>query len=74
MSRETKNMIDFSVFVINKLAAAWHMSTPEVYAILDKGNIVNGYIYPCYDTLHTLGAEYLISDITELAQERGVLV
>lgn len=73
MSKETKAKINFSVFVINKLAAAWRMSTPQVYEILEKGNIADGYLFPCYDTLHTLGAEYLVADITDLAQERGVL-
>lgn len=73
MSKETKAKIDFAVFVINKLAAAWHMSTPQVYEILAKANIADGYLFPCYDTLHTLGAEYLVADITELAQERGAL-
>ncbi len=32
------------------------------------------YILECYDTLHTLGTEYLVEDITEFAKEKGVAV
>lgn len=66
--------LSFTVFLINQLAAAWKMSTGRVYSILCKGDILDGYIIPCYDTLHTLGSSYLIDDITELAKERGELL
>ncbi|MGN0164253.1 MAG: DUF3791 domain-containing protein [Candidatus Ornithomonoglobus sp.] len=28
----------------------------------------------CYDTLHTLGREYLIDDITSFVHEKGVTI
>lgn len=32
------------------------------------------YVIACYDTLHTLGKEYLVEDITEFVKEKGIHV
>jgi hypothetical protein len=66
--------IEFSIFVMHKLAERWDRSTPEVYHILDETGILDGYILDCYDTLHTLGAEYLTDDLTEFARAKGAPV
>ena len=44
----------------------------EVYKILDDSQILDDYIIKCYDSLHTLGKDYLIEDITEFAIEKGI--
>lgn len=73
MSEKTREEINFSVFVLYRLAEAWGISVPVVYQKLAQADIMQGYIIPCYDVLHTLGSQYLVEDITELARERGVL-
>jgi hypothetical protein len=50
------------------------MSPSGVYKKLSEANAIDGYILPCYDTLHTLGSKYLVEDITELMDERGVAI
>ncbi|MFI3214138.1 MAG: DUF3791 domain-containing protein [Eubacteriales bacterium] len=40
--------------------------------ILNSTGILDDYVISCYDTLHTLGKEYLIEDITEFVREKGV--
>ena len=69
-----KNEIVFVTFLLYQLSAAWHISPSEVYKKLNQANAIDGYILPCYDTLHTLGSKYLVEDITELMEERGVPV
>lgn len=69
--RETDDKLTFVVFVIHALAESWKKSVPDVFNLLDKYSVVDGYLYPCYDTLHTLGREYLLEDITSLVRERG---
>ncbi|GHV85304.1 hypothetical protein AGMMS50230_09120 [Spirochaetia bacterium] len=64
--------MDFCVFLIHKLAESWGKSTPETYKIISDSNILDEYIIPCFDTLHTLGAEYLVEDVTEFVHEKGV--
>jgi hypothetical protein len=66
--------LDFAVFLIHRLAQQWHMSVPQTYMLVDSSGILDEYIIECYDTLHTLGSEYLVDDITEFARERGVAV
>lgn len=63
--------LHFTVFVIHALAEAWHKSVPEVFELLEKYAVVENYLYPCYDTLHTLGREYLIDDVASFISERG---
>jgi hypothetical protein len=67
----TRPSLDFSVFLIHRLADKWGKPTPEVYRVLVDTDILDGYILPSYDTLHTLGTEYLVEDITDFARERG---
>lgn len=70
----TKKELKFSLFVIYQLAEQWNMTPSAVYKILNDTGILDNYIVACYDTLHTLGAEYLSEDITEFVREKGVQV
>ena len=69
-----KNEIAFVTFLLYQLSDAWHMSPSKVYKKLSEANAIDGYILPCYDTLHTLGRKYLVADLTELMDERGVII
>jgi hypothetical protein len=37
-------------------------------------NVIDGYIVPCYDTLHTFSKEYIVDDLISLMQKKGVLL
>ena len=74
MTQCTVEEKDFSVFLIHRLAERWRKSVPETYSILNNTDILDGYIIKCYDTLHTLGSEYLMEELTEFAREKGVAV
>jgi len=65
---------DFGVFLIHRLSERWGISVPETYSILNNSDILDGYILRFFDTLHTLGAEYLVEDITEFARDKGIAV
>ena len=41
-------------------------------ALAEKSDILNGYIVPEYDVLHTQSGEYIVNDIIEVMKERGV--
>lgn len=68
-----KKQLEFCIFLINSLAERLELLTPDVYKKLSDSRILDEYVIPCYDVLHTLGEEYLIHDITNMMQERGVL-
>ncbi len=67
--------LEFAVFCIENVAARLGVDAERVYsAFTDKSDILNGYIVPEYETLHTQSKEYIVNDIIELMQERGVSV
>ncbi len=72
MTDRTAREIDFGVFLVHRVAESWQKTPSETFRLLDSANIVSDYIVPFYDVLHTLGEEYLVQDITELAEKRGV--
>ena len=71
----TRRELEFVVFCIENLATSLHTPSDRVYrALVGKGDILNQYIVPCYETLHTQGREYIVNDIREVMAERGVTV
>ena len=64
--------LSFSIFMLYALAEKWEKTPADVYKILNTAEIFDDYIIAGYDVLHTLGKEYLIEYITELARERGL--
>lgn len=70
MCREKE--LSFSIFMLYSLAEAWKKTPSAVYHILNQTGILDNYIIRCYDTLHTLGKEYLVEDVTEFVREKGV--
>ena len=71
MARE---QLTFAVYLIHALAASWGKTTSETYSIFKESGVLANYITPCYDTLHTLGTNYLIDDITGYIEDRGVRI
>lgn len=74
MTKLERNQIDFSTFMLYRLAEHWGKSVPDTYRILDKANAIDGYLVPCYDMLHTLGSEYLVNDLTDYVREQGICI
>ncbi len=65
--------LDFVTFCVGSLADALHQSASQTYNALRSTGILNDYIIPCYDVLHTFSKEYIIDDLTEMLRERGAL-
>ena len=69
-----KKTLEFAVFIIHSLADEWNNSYSYVYRVLNESGILDEYIIPCYDVLHTQGRQYLVDDITEFVREKGVTI
>ena len=52
---------------------ALHKSAAQVYSALRSSGVLNEYIIPCYDVLHTFSKEYIVQDLTEVLKEKGAL-
>lgn len=72
---ENVRELEFAVFCIENLAVALGKESDAVYrSLTGNGDILNQYIVPSYDVLHTQGKDYIINDIREVMEERGVVV
>ena len=65
--------LDFVTYCVGNLADRLNMSASKVYKMLRSTDILNGYMIPCYDVLHTLSKEYIIDDLINLLKKRGAL-
>ena len=65
--------LDFITYCVGNLADRLNMSASKVYKMLRSTDILNGYIIPCYDVLHTFSKEYIIDDLINLLKKRGAL-
>lgn len=70
----TDEQLVFAVFIINQVALAIKKPTSMVYKYLSESGVLDEYIISCYDSLHTLGREYLVDDIIGILQARGVAI
>ena len=65
--------LDFVPYCVGNLADRLNMSASKVYKMLRSTDILNGYMIPCYDVLHTFGKEYIMDDLISLLKKRGAL-
>lgn len=67
--------LEFAIFCIENVAARLGVSAEKVYyALTEKSDILNSYIIPCYDILHSQSKEYIEDDIISLMKKRGLEV
>ena len=64
--------VEFAVFCIEGVAERLGVSGAEAFLRLSQSGILNSYIVPFYDVLHTQGRDYIINDIVGFMKEKGV--
>ncbi len=69
----SKDELEFIIFCIENIAIKLNVDARKVYDILEKSNLLNTYIVPSYDVLHTQSKEYIVNDILEVMKERNIL-
>ncbi|MDO4719960.1 MAG: DUF3791 domain-containing protein [Peptostreptococcaceae bacterium] len=70
---ENARELEFAVFCIENLADEIGVGAEQVYEVLTrKSDILNDYIVPEYEILHTQSKEYIIQDILEVMKKRGI--
>lgn len=69
----TENELEFVIFCVESIASQYNMNASAVYNKLSReSNIINNYIIPCYDALHTQDKNYIVNDIIGVMNDRGV--
>lgn len=72
MTERDADVLMYIVWVINKAAQAWGVLPADAYAKMQRANIVDGYLIPCFDVLHTMGERAVLEDIEIIARREGV--
>ena len=66
--------LEFCVFCIENVATRLGINPKEVYTMIaEQSDILNDYIVPEYEMLHTQGKDYIVDDMIEVMKERGRL-
>lgn len=74
-SIQNDSELEFAIFCIENIAIRLGVDAEKVYeALTAKSDILNSYIVPCFDVLHTQGKDYIVDDILVVMRERGVIV
>lgn len=70
----SERQLEFVVFSIENVADKLGIPGNKVYQLLtSKNNILEGYIIPSYESLHTQSKEYIVNDIIDYMKEEGVV-
>ena len=65
--------LEFAVFCIENIAKELSVDGTRAYDMLAvQTDIVQNYIIPCYDVLHTQGKEYIVNDLIDMLKAKGV--
>jgi hypothetical protein len=68
-----RKQLEFAVFCIENVAEKLGKPGNEVYALFtEKSDILDNYIIPNYDALHTQGKGYIVNDILDCMREKGL--
>lgn len=65
--------LEFTIFCIESLSESLGMSSKKVYKLIKDTDILDGYIIPCYEPLHSQSKHYIVDDLVEVLKERGAL-
>lgn len=64
--------MDFVVYCVENLANYINEDSVKVFDLLDENELIEGYILKFYDILHTQGKDWIVEDLVEQLEKRGV--
>lgn len=68
-------VLEYVLFCIEGIAEKIGKDGGKVYRMLtENSDILNSYIVPVYDVLHTQGKDYIVEDILDVMRKRGLTV
>lgn len=68
-----KEDLNFTIYCVGIVAESLGRAARDVYRLMQQGNIIMGYIVPCFDVLHSFSREYIVEDLTQLMKKKGLL-
>ena len=69
-----EKILEFSIFCVESLAEKLNIDAKKIYKILRVDtDILDNYIIPCYEPLHSQSKAYIVNDLIQLMKAKGVL-
>lgn len=68
-----KEDLNFTIYCVGIVAESLGRDARDIYRLMQQGNIIMGYIVPCFDVLHSFSREYIVDDLTQLMKKKGLL-
>ncbi len=68
-----KEELGFTIYCVGVLAEKLGITEQNAYHLLCKGNVIDDYIVPCFDVLHTFSKDYITNDLVSVLKQRRVL-
>lgn len=73
MNIKDSKELEFAIFCIENVAGFLGRDAGEVYKLLtEESDILNSYIVPEYEMLHTQSMEYIVNDIVEFMKDQNL--
>ena len=69
-----KESFSFVVYMIHACANKWDMLPSIVYQKLQSVGCIDHYLVPHYEILHTQGTDFVVNDIEEYLEVRGITI
>lgn len=67
-----EKVLEFTIFCIESLAEQLGMSAKDIYKLINSDtDILQSYIIPCYEPLHSQSKHYIVEDLIEVLNECG---
>ncbi len=69
-----RKQLEFAVFCVESTAERLGRPGNEVYNMFtEKSDILDNYIIPHYDVLHTQGKGYIVNDLLDYMKDKGLI-
>ena len=69
----TEPALEFAVCCIENVAERLCINGADLYRKLTRdSNVLDNYIIPSYDSLHTQGKEYIVNDIIDYMRKQDI--
>ncbi len=66
-------VLNFTIFCVGNVALALKKSPKDIYHRMKDAGIIDDYIVPCYELLHTFSKEYIVEDLIAFMNKKGAL-
>lgn len=71
---QNETELEFAIFCIENVAAKLKIEADVAFDLLSKkSSILQEYIIPNYEVLHSQGKEYIVEDIIEVMKDKRVM-